>query len=175
MFSEHKHELPLADPNVTIISKEPVSANRWREFLCVQKLDPQAYIPTKATDESAGYDLYSFEETHVPAWGMQLISTQIKISLPVGVYGRVASRSGLSIGKNLEVGAGVIDRDYRGEIKVVLRNFSDNSCVIKRGDRVAQLILEQCLTDVPIKLVSNIEELFGKSERGDKGFGSSGQ
>jgi deoxycytidine triphosphate deaminase len=100
--------------------------NRWKEFLCVEKIDPEAIIPTKESEFAAGYDLYAFEAQSIPAWGKICAKLKIRIHLPPGTYGRIAARSGLSLKHDIEVGAGVIDADYQGEVGVVLRNFSDN-------------------------------------------------
>ena len=66
-----------------------------------------------------------------------------EIALPPGCYGRIAPRSGLAIKKFIDVGAGVIDADYRGEVGVILFNFSDSDFMVNMGDRIAQLILEK--------------------------------
>jgi hypothetical protein len=145
----------------------------WEKYLLVQQLIPGAFLPTKNNELDAGYDLYAFEDKIVPAWGSALISTQISLGLPAGTYGRIASRSGMSINSNIEVGAGVIDRGYTGEIKIVLRNFSDNDYRVARGNKVAQLILEQ-YTSCLIKHVHDISGIMGQSYRGSAGFGSSG-
>ncbi len=146
----------------------------WDNYLLVEKLVDSAIIPTKNNAADAGYDLYAFEPCTIPAWGKAIVSTQISVGLPVGTYGRIASRSGLSAKNDLEVGAGVIDYNYRGEVKVILRNFSDVAYQVQRGDRIAQLILEQ-YKNCMIKQVSKISDIVGASARGAAGFGSSGQ
>ena len=100
----------------------------------------------------------------------RLVGTGIALSLPVGVYGRVASRSGLSLKHGLEVGGGVIDRDYTGEVKVIVYNHGDCDYTVRVGDRVAQLVLERCAHFV----VTEVDELCVASERADSGFGSTG-
>lgn len=159
-------------PSEIISSKR--NKHTYQDFLVIEKTELTAYIPTKANDLDAGYDLCAYEEVTVPAWGMALVNTKIKICLPPGTYGRIASRSGLSVKHNLEVGAGVIDRGYTGEIIVVLRNFADHDYKINRGDKVAQLILEQCL-QVPIKVVKSVADILNFTTRGTMGFGSSGK
>jgi dUTP pyrophosphatase len=89
--------------------------------------------------------------------------------IPHGHYGRVAPRSGLAWKKSIDVGAGVIDEDYRGNVGVILFNFGDEDFVIKQGDRVAQLILEKISTPE----VEEVDEL-PETSRGDGGFGSTG-
>lgn len=79
----------------------------------------------------------SVVETHVPAKGKALISTGIAMAIPEGNYGRIAPRSGLAAKYFIDVGAGVIDSDYRGEVKVLLFNFGDTDFKVSKGDRIA--------------------------------------
>ena len=137
--------------------------------LLVKKLAQDALIPKKQTDGSAGYDLFSYNDYELrPSPSRVLIETKIAITVPKGTYGRIAPRSGLSC-KHIHVGAGVIDRDYTGEVKVLLYNLNDTSYNIKKGDRIAQLILEKIETCQ----VEEVEEL-SSSDRGAGGFGSTG-
>jgi dUTP pyrophosphatase len=129
-----------------------------------------AIVPTRGSDGAVGYDLYSTEDTTVPCQaGRALVGTGITVVLPQGVYGRVAPRSGLAVKHCINVGAGVIDPDYTGEIKVVLFNHGDKDFEVKKGDRIAQLVLERCETP-PIEEISIVED----TERGSGGFGSTG-
>ena len=138
--------------------------------LGVKKLSFDAVMPTRGSDRSVGYDLYSSEDAIVPCQaGRALVGTGITIVLPDGVYGRVAPRSGLAVKHCINVGAGVIDPDYTGEIKVVLFNHGGADFEIKKGDRIAQLVLERCETP-PIEEISIVED----TERGSGGFGSTG-
>jgi len=139
--------------------------------LKVKKLTFDAVVPTRGSDGAVGYDLYSSEDAIVPNQaGRALVGTGITVVLPPGVYGRVAPRSGLAVKHCINVGAGVIDPDYTGEIKVVLFNHGMNDFEIKKGDRIAQLVLERCETP-PIEEISIVED----TERGSSGFGSTGQ
>jgi len=139
--------------------------------LGVKKLSDDALVPTRGSDGAVGYDLYSTEDTVVPRQvGRALIGTGIALVLPPGVYGRVAPRSGLAVKYCINVGAGVIDPDYTGEVKVVLFNHGENDFEVKKGDRIAQLILERCETP-PIGEIIN---LVKETERGSSGFGSTG-
>ena len=135
----------------------------------IKKLEESATIPTRATDSDAGYDLYSINEGIVPAGKRRVLGTGVAIAIPPPYYGRVAPRSGLAVKKGIDVLAGVVDAGYRGEVGVVLQNFSDEDFPYKKGDRVAQLILEQCNTIGWVEL----EELED-STRSDGGFGSTG-
>lgn len=91
------------------------------------------------------------------------------MACPEGTYGRIAPRSGLASKHFIDTGAGVIDSDYRGEVKVLLFNHASDDFPIKRGDRVAQLVLERIYTPEIIE-VTDLEE----SVRGAGGFGSTG-
>ena len=118
--------------------------------LYVKKIRNTAAIPRRGTEDAAGYDIVSSEETVVPAKGKTVVKTGISIAVPDGCYGRLAPRSGLAVKKYIDVGAGVIDADYRGEIGVVLFNHSEEDFQIKQGDRIAQLILEK-IENPPVK------------------------
>jgi len=105
----------------------------------------------------------------VPAKGKFLVSTGLQIAPPAGHYARIAPRSGLASKLFIDVGAGVVDGDYRGEVKVLLFNFSDTEFEVKKGDRIAQLICEK-YAHVEIVETDSLEE----TERGSGGFGSTG-
>ena len=85
--------------------------------LKIQKIYPDAKLPQKATPSSAGYDIFSYEEVTILAKDKGMVHTGIKASIPEGSYGRVAPRSGLAWKNFIDIGAGVIDSDYRGESK----------------------------------------------------------
>jgi dUTP pyrophosphatase len=157
-----------------IRSVKPIDPkNMWKEFLCIERMEPEAVIPSKKSNDDAGYDLHAYGQTVIPAWGSALVHTKIKIALQPGTYGSIRSRSGLAVNNNIEVGAGVIDKNYQGEIMVLLRNFSDIAYTVQPKDRIAQLIISP-YKNVPIKEVKKITDIFGTSDRGSKGFGSSG-
>ena len=111
----------------------------------------------------------SVEETVVPAKGRTVVKTGLSIAIPDGCYGRIAPRSGLAVKKFIDIGAGVIDADYRGEIGVVMFNHSDEDLKVKQGDRIAQLILEKISTPEVKETVD-----LSSTVRGSQGFGSSG-
>jgi dUTP pyrophosphatase len=135
----------------------------------IKKLSPTASAPTRGSAFAAGYDLYASKQATVPARGKVLVSTDLSIATPEGTYGRVAPRSGLAVKNFIDTGAGVIDADYRGEVKVLLFNHSDVDFEVKVGDRIAQLVLERIYTPEVLE-VENLEE----SVRGAGGFGSTG-
>jgi len=132
------------------------------------KLSDKAIIPTKGSQFAAGHDIYALADGLEPAKGQTMIETGIAIGLPEGTYGRLAARCGMASKMGIAVGGGVIDTDYTGEVKVILRNHGEADCVFKAGDRIAQLIVEK---------VANADAMevddLGITERGKMGFGSS--
>ncbi|ORE05319.1 dUTP diphosphatase [Rhizopus microsporus var. microsporus] len=137
--------------------------------LLVKRLSEYAKLPTRGSAHAAGYDLYCAHDTVIPAQGKSIVATDISIAIPEGHYGRVAPRSGLASKHHLDTGAGVIDADYRGPVGVLLFNFSKEDYQVKRGDRIAQLVIEKISTPEVVE-VDSLEE----SERGAGGFGSTG-
>ncbi|KAM3512372.1 hypothetical protein MY11210_004011 [Beauveria gryllotalpidicola] len=137
--------------------------------LQVKKLSPAGRLPTRGSAFAAGYDLYAAKDTTVPARGKALVDTDISIAVPAGTYGRIAPRSGLASKHFIDTGAGVIDADYRGQVKVLLFNHAEADYTIKEGDRIAQLVLERIVTPEVVE----VEELQ-ESVRGAGGFGSTG-
>jgi dUTP pyrophosphatase len=137
------------------------------------KLRPDAIIPSKATSGSIGLDLHSVEPYVIAPNQRAVISTGLAITeFPPGVYGRIAPRSGLAVKHGVDVGAGVIDPDYTGEIKIVLFNHDQkNPYIIRPGYRVAQLIFENAITEIEF---FDATPIYVNSERGESGFGSSG-
>jgi dUTP pyrophosphatase len=107
------------------------------------KLSSNATSPMKASEHAAGYDLFSAYDYTVPPSGKVLALTDIQIAVPDGCYGRVAPRSGLAHKHFIDIGAGVIDRDYRGNVGVILFNFNSEPFNVNKGDRIAQLICEK--------------------------------
>lgn len=134
------------------------------------KCDSRAYLPVRATPGSAGLDLFSLENTCLDPFQFKGIKTGLKVELPVGTYGRIASRSGLSLHHGINVRGGVIDQDYRGEIIVILFNDSRTTYYLSSGEKMAQLIVEKYLICRP-KLCLSLEE-SPPTIRGEKGFGS---
>ena len=138
------------------------------EFLEVISLTSNGKLPQRSTSGAAGYDLHSAEDKDIPPQTRELISTDIAITFPNGTYGRIAPRSGLAV-KSIDIGAGVIDKDYTGNVKTLLINNSKDNFQVKKGDRIAQLILESIKTPDTI-LKNNLEP----TDRASKGFGSTG-
>ena len=144
--------------------------------LRVECLSPTATPPTRGSDGAVGYDLYASEAVWVPARQRALVSTDLRVFLPPGCYGRVAPRSGLALKFGIETGAGVIDPDYRGPLKVLLFNHSDDSYHVNVSDRIAQLVLE-CVVTPPVQVVAEttVDDAAPPSTRGSAGFGSTGR
>jgi len=160
----------IKDLGSVVVSSSRVNASEERQAsLCVQKLSPKAVLPQLASAGAVGYDLSSAGDHVVPARGKLLVPTDLAIALPAGVYGRIAPRSGLALKYGMDVGAGVVDPDYRGNVGVILFNHGSTDFTIKTGDRMAQLILEKCLV-APVLEVTELP----KTLRGENGFGSSG-
>jgi len=138
--------------------------------LRVKRLSENAVLPVRGSGLAAGYDLASAEDVVVPARGKAIAKTDLAMAIPLGHYGRIAPRSGFSWKKHTDIGAGVIDADYRGNVGVVIFNHSDEDISVSQGDRVAQLIIEQISTPV----VEDVEGDLDDTQRGEGGFGSTG-
>jgi deoxyuridine 5'-triphosphate nucleotidohydrolase len=136
----------------------------------VKRLHEDAVLPQKGTPQSAGFDLSSVENVSLYPGERKLIQTGWAIAVPEGTYGRVAPRSGLALKFGIDVMAGVIDKDYRGPLGVILVNLSQDIFKIKVGDRIAQLILEKIEDCLSVEEVETLDQTV----RGQGGFGSTG-
>ncbi len=151
-----------------------------KSTLKVQLLHKNARLPSKSSKGSAGFDLYASEEVVIPASrvdaegqfqvGKAIAPIGIAVQLPSGTVGKIASRSGLSVQLDIEVGAGWIDCDYRGELVVELRNFGAAEYRVLPGDRVAQLIVLE-IPSIDVAYTNRLDN----TERGSQGLGSSGR
>ena len=142
--------------------------------LNIKKIIDAAKLPIFGSESAAGMDVFATDDVIIQPNGRSLIGTGITVSWTgpdaENYYLRVAPRSGLAVKSNIDVGAGVIDYDYRGELKVLLiNNHHVNKFHVSRGDKIAQLILEKINRP-------NIVEVSEHSEtkRGENGFGSTG-
>jgi dUTP pyrophosphatase len=133
-------------------------------------LSEAAKTPTKGTDQAAGYDLYAAQNAEIDPLKRALIKTNISIAIPKGYYGRIAPRSGLAYKNGIDVMAGVIDSDYRGDVGVILYNTGVDVFNIKQGDRIAQLIIEKCHV-ADWDLVEDLSD----TDRGEGGYGHTGK
>ena len=134
------------------------------------KLLPTVCMPTHATLKSVGLDLYSPTNVLIPAHDKILVDLGIAFQIPMGYYGRIASRSDLAIHHHIHVGAGVVDPDYTGSVHVLLMNFSSQDHVIEKSHHIAQMILEK----VAYLVICEVSQML-PTERGANGFGSMGQ
>lgn len=125
---------------------------------------------TKTKSLDAGQDIHSAVDIRIGSQSSAIISTELFIEVPKDHVALVASRSGLSFKHNLETGAGVIDENYRGEVKVHLYNHGDRPYYVNAGDRIAQL-LTMPINNLPYE---EVDELSTDDERGTNGIGSSG-
>ena len=139
-------------------------------MLYVKKLTKTATLPKKATPGAAAYDLYADEDCTVPAFSDYLVATGIAAAIDPGKCGQIWPRSGLDANYRITRGAGLIDSDYRGEIKVLLVNRSDTPFPIKRGERIGQLLLTVAFSDTVIEVLD-----LPKTLREAGGFGSTGR
>ena len=137
--------------------------------LMVVLLHASAKLPKKATESAAGYDVFAYTTLTVQAKSRAMVPTGVAALAPPGTYIRIAPRSGLAF-KSIDVAAGVVDPDYRGEIKVILVNNSDDTMKITPGLRIAQLILERIITNADVVQVESLPA----TTRGSQGFGSTG-
>jgi len=138
----------------------------------IARLHAAAKMPTRGSSGAAGFDLSASEDVTVPARGRVAVPTGIAVQAPPDTYARVAPRSGLAV-RGIDVGAGVVDADYTGEVKVVLINATDAPFAVRAGDRVAQLIFERIVVPELVD-VASVAEFSHGSERGAAGFGSTG-
>lgn len=136
------------------------------------RLEPEAVMPHRAHASDAGWDLVSREDVTLAPQSRALVGTGVSVALPAGTVALVCPRSGLATKHGVTVlnGPGVVDAGYRGEIKVSLLNTdTDAALEIRRGDRIAQLVILPYLS-APLRAVEDLEE----SDRAARGFGSSG-
>jgi len=144
--------------------------------LNIKKLQNDIVLPKYGSEYAAGLDICSSTDCNIEPNSRKLIPTGISISWEgendQKYYLRVAPRSGLSVKNNIDIGAGVIDYDYRGEIFICfINNHPTNSYSVKKGDRIAQLILTKIEHFHEINEVDNHNE----TQRGNNGFGSTGK
>ena len=118
----------------------------------------------------AGLDIRSAVDIIVPAGGRVLVSTELFISIPVGMVGEIKSRSGLAVKHGITAFNGIIDGGYLGEVKVLLFNHSDKYFAVNKGDRIAQLLT----SFVALENYTPVTEFSTETARSDNGFGSSG-
>lgn len=132
-------------------------------------IDEGAFVPTRAHEADAGYDLRSPIRTRLFAGQAVTIDTGVHVQIPMGYVGMLKSKSGLNVLHDI-VGEGVIDSGYTGSIRVKLYNHGEESYVINVGDKISQLVILPIATP-EIEVVGRLDD----TERGDGGFGSTGR
>jgi dUTP pyrophosphatase len=137
------------------------------DVLRFKQLDSRAVLPSRGSVLSAGLDVCSIEDVELQPKSRGLARTGLAVAIPPGFYGRVAPRSGLAVKQGLDVLAGVIDSDYRGELCCVLYNTGDEPLRLPAGSKICQLIIEQIIT--PEAMWVNDLDV---TARGAGGFGS---
>ncbi len=140
--------------------------------VAIKRLDPTVELPSYAYEGDAGLDLRASESVDIAPYERKLISTGLAIALPECYAGFVQPRSGMALKRGLSIAntPGLIDAHYRGELKVIAINLDAHETIhIERGERIAQLVIQQ----VPVVHLIEVDEL-DETDRGSGGFGSSG-
>ena len=133
------------------------------------KLDNGAFIPKRAHDADAGYDLFAMESKTVPARGSAIFDTGVHMEIPHGFAGVIKSKSGLNIKHDI-LSDGLVDSGYSGSIRVKLYNHGDREYQVLRGDKISQIMIVPVHTP-DLRIVTELKE----TERGEHGFGSTGR
>ncbi|PCH41846.1 dUTPase-like protein [Wolfiporia cocos MD-104 SS10] len=146
--------------------------NKYIEFA----IGPDGTFPEKGTVNSTGYDIHVSTTARINPGLTMMVETNLKILLPYGHWGKLETRSSMVI-KGLQVQGGVIDWDYRGEIKVMIHNFTEFPYIMNAGDKVAQLILHTLPSpEIHHGSIKSYDKLYlNDTKRGDKGFGHTGR
>jgi deoxyuridine 5'-triphosphate nucleotidohydrolase len=135
-----------------------------------EKTHDSAKLPTKNHETDTGYDVYSVEDKNIPARGSSVVNVGLKFAhIPEGYWVKVESRSGLGFKHGISAHPGIIDNLYRGDAGIKLYNNTDVDYEVKAGDRIAQFVIYMNI-HMPVEWGQ-----AGITERGDKGFGSSGR
>jgi len=151
--------MPDVDPNLI-----------YMPVLKFEKTHELAKLPTKNNESDTGYDVYSVEDKVIPARGSTVVGVGLKFAhIPEGYWIKVESRSGLGFKHSVHAHPGIIDNAYRGDAGIKLYNSSDVDYEVKAGDRIAQFVIYM---NFPMTVDWGVAE---QTERGSKGFGSSGK
>jgi len=137
--------------------------------LSFKRLDPKAVLPARGSSLAAGLDIYAIEELTIQPGERVLARTGLAVAIPEGFYGRLAPRSGLATKQGLDTLAGVIDADYRGEIRCLLYNTGSEAIHLPAQSKICQLILEKIITPTAVWA-----DEISNTDRGSGGFGSTG-
>jgi dUTP pyrophosphatase len=157
-------------PIRSLDSNQPVEAvDAELRLLSFKRLDPKAVLPARGSSLAAGLDIYAIEELTIRPGERVLARTGLAVAIPEGYYGRLAPRSGLATQKGLDTLAGVIDADYRGEIRCLLCNTGDETINLPAQSKICQLIIEKIITPTAVWA-----DEISDTDRGSGGFGSTG-
>lgn len=152
-----------------VLGVDPMELSGDREAWYFVKLDPLSYLPRRAHEDDAGFDLFSPKHDLIPAKGYTIIDTGVHVAIPKGHAGLICSKSGLNMRYGI-LSDGLIDSGYTGSIKVKLYNMSDNTYEIRPGDKISQIVFIQIVEPMLIECIK-----LPETERGDNGFGSTGR
>lgn len=135
----------------------------------IKKINPEAKIPTYANPKDAGMDFYSVVDINILPNKRVACDTGIAMAIPAGYVGLIWDKSGVAFNGGIKTMGGVIDSTYRGEIKIILKNLSDKEYAIKKGDKIAQMLIQK----VEAPVIEEVGEL-DDTARGEGRFGSTG-
>ena len=138
--------------------------------LKIKKLVVNAKTPEFAHKTDAGMDLFSVEDVEIKKGEVKAVSTGIAMQIPGGYVGLIWDKSGLSLRGGVKTMAGVVDSGYRGEVKVVMTNLSENIKIFNKGDKIAQMLIQK----IEQPIIEEVDELM-EADRGDAAFGSTGK
>ena len=166
-----ENDAPLGKATSSAGTKRPRAPEEEANApLKVKLLSDNATVPARGSKGAAGYDLSSAVAVSIPPRERKLVKTDLSIAIPENTYARIAPRSGLAYKKSVDVAAGVVDYDYRGNVGVILvNNSNEETFEVAVGDRIAQLILERIVTPEVVQ-VDDLDD----TDRGEGGFGSTG-
>jgi dUTP pyrophosphatase len=151
------------------IKSAEISLPQSNNILRLEKITASAKIPQKAHIGDAGYDLYANDYYSISPYGQALVATGIKMAIPENYVGLIWDKSGIAF-EGIKTMGGVIDANYRGEIKVIIKNLSEELFNIVPGQKIAQILI-QAITDLKI----SEEVISEETNRATSGFGSSGK
>jgi len=138
-------------------------------YLNIELFHPEAVMPVRSINGDAGLDLCVCEKTELPFDVLVSAHTGIKIEFPIGYAAIIKEKSGLAL-KGIEIKAGVIDHEYRGEVVVLAKNRSESPIVLQLGQKIAQILIVPVWTGNPTR----VEKVNMNTTRKDNGFGSTG-
>lgn len=168
---EYNSEYKTDDPNWWRSFNKSLQASKSEVYVKIMQMNEHAICPTYQTKGAAGVDVHSVSELTILPGKTALVQTGIALGIPEGYEAQVRPRSGLAFKYGVTVlnSPGTIDSDYRGEVKVILINHGDQEFIIRRGDRIAQLVF------CPVNHATFIDSKLDETERGSGGFGSTGK